>query len=80
MELREELGIPPERATPHKLRHGYATDLVNRGVPIHVVSDQLGHASLATTTIYLHAQPGQARRYFEGNVAEGDKSDVSGVD
>ena len=63
--IREKLGLPAERLTPHKLRHAYATDLVNRGVPIHVVSAQLGHASVATTTVYLWAQPGQARRYFE---------------
>ncbi len=64
--IRERLDLPAERLTPHKLRHAYATDLVNRGVPIHVVSAQLGHADVSTTSIYLHAQPGQARRYFEG--------------
>ena len=69
--IREKLGLPPERLTPHKLRHAYATDLVNRGVPIHVVSAQLGHASVATTSIYLHAQPGQARRFFADD-AKGD--------
>lgn len=63
--IREKLGLPPERLTPHKLRHAYATDLVNRGVPIHVVSAQLGHADVSTTSIYLHAQPGQARKFFE---------------
>ena len=63
--IREKLDLPPERLTPHKLRHAYATDLVNRGVPIHVVSAQLGHADVSTTSIYLHAQPGQARRYFD---------------
>ena len=63
--IRTELGLPADRLTPHKLRHAYATDLVNRGVPIHVVSAQLGHADVSTTSIYLHAQPGQARRYFE---------------
>ena len=66
-DIRKDLDLPPDRLTPHKLRHAYATDLVNRGVPIHVVSAQLGHASVATTSIYLHAQPGQARRYFEGD-------------
>ena len=70
--IREKLDLPPERLTPHKLRHAYATDLVNRGVPIHVVSAQLGHASVATTSIYLHAQPGQARRYFDAIDAKGD--------
>lgn len=63
--IRTKLGLPADRLTPHKLRHAYATDLVNRSVPIHVVSAQLGHADVSTTSIYLHAQPGQARRYFE---------------
>lgn len=65
--IRDKLGLPPERLHPHSLRHAYATDLLNRGVPIHVVADQLGHASVATTQVYLWAQPGQARRYFEGD-------------
>lgn len=69
--IREKLGLPAERMTPHKLRHAYATDLVNRGVPIHVVSAQLGHADVSTTSQYLWAQPGQARRYFADD-AKGD--------
>ena len=63
--IRDSLGLPAERLTPHKLRHAYATDLVNRGVPIHVVSAQLGHADISTTSQYLWAQPGQARKFFE---------------
>ena len=49
--IREKLGLPAERLHPHSLRHAYATDLLNRGVPIHVVADQLGHASVATTQV-----------------------------
>lgn len=65
--IRERLGLPRDRLHPHSLRHSFATDLLNRGVPIHVVAAQLGHASVSTTTVYLWAQPGQARRFFEGD-------------
>ena len=63
--IREKLDLPPERLTPHKLRHAYATDLLNRGVPLHVLRDQLGHSDISTTSIYVHSQPGQARAFFE---------------
>ena len=56
--LREELGIPPERGTPHKLRHRYATDSLEHGVPLHILRDQLGHADIATTSIYTHSAAG----------------------
>lgn len=40
--------------TPHTMRHSFATDLVNKGMPIHSVSKLLGHSNIATTSIYLH--------------------------
>ncbi len=46
------LGLPGLRR--HDLRHAGATWFVNAGVPIHVVSDILGHASVETTRAYLH--------------------------
>ena len=39
---------------PHTLRHIYATDRRNRGCPIEVLQDLLGHSSLATTRKYYH--------------------------
>src|SRR3989304_9907316 len=60
--LRERLGIPPERGTPHQLRPRYATDSLEHGVPLHVLRDQLGHADIATTSTYTHSPPGQGRR------------------
>jgi len=40
------------RATPHQLRHAYATELLNNGARIADVSELLGHESMATTQIY----------------------------
>ena len=43
--------------SPHWLRHAHATHALNRGAPIHLVADTLGHASVATTGMYAHANP-----------------------
>lgn len=54
------------RLTIHDLRHTHATLLLQRGVPIHVVSRRLGHASEAITlTTYAHVLPDQARMAAE---------------
>ena len=44
-----------ERKSPHKLRHTYLTELVSAGVGIEAAKDIAGHASIATTQIYVHA-------------------------
>lgn len=43
--------------TPHKLRHTYATELLDEGFNIREVQVLLGHASIQTTTVYTHVRP-----------------------
>ncbi|MGH9455362.1 MAG: tyrosine-type recombinase/integrase [Terriglobia bacterium] len=45
------------KVSPHWLRHAHASHALDRGAPIHLVQTTLGHASLATTSRYLHARP-----------------------
>lgn len=66
--LARECGFP---VRPHMLRHSAATNWVRAGVDLDVVSALLGHASLASTTVYLHARDEDKRRAVEVVAAGG---------
>jgi integrase/recombinase XerD len=43
--------------SPHWLRHSHASHSLEKGAPIHLVQQTLGHSSIAVTERYLHANP-----------------------
>lgn len=52
------------KVSPHWLRHAHASHSLDRGAPIHLVQQTLGHESVATTSRYLHARPNDSSSLY----------------
>jgi integrase/recombinase XerD len=60
----DKAGKNRHRVHPHLLRHSFAVWSLDSGVPVGDLQDQLGHASLTTTGIYLKASPNHRRETY----------------
>lgn len=49
----------------HSLRHGFATQMVSQGVPLHHIRTLMGHTNISTTNVYLEANPKGALESYE---------------
>lgn len=65
-ELKDENGetVVTSKVSPHWFRHAHASHALQKGADLELVRETLGHDSIETTKVYLHAQPGKSSSYY----------------
>ena len=58
-------GLNPDKVSPHKIRHSFATHLLHKGLDIREIQELLGHSSIDTTAIYAKIDTKKAKEVLE---------------